>query len=493
MLSPAISNHVASRLKSGPDLNKLPPEYKAAVQARLKWLITANQHQVPPSGDWWSVWLLLAGRGAGKTRCAAEWTWWEAWSAPNTRWLVSAPTSGDVRDVCFEGDSGLLNVIPQSLIANYTKSLHEIRLTNGSLIKGIPASEPERFRGPQFHGGWLDELAAWEYLDEAWDMLQFGLRLGTQPRLICTTTPRPKPLIVDLSKRKNKDVTVTIASTYDNIHNLAPTFQKQILQYEGTKIGRQEIHAEILDPESEGIIKRDWIKLWPATKPLPQFEYIVMSLDTAFTEETRDKKKGDPDYSACSVWGLFRHEKKPAIVLLDCWQERLGLPDLIDRVKEEMRTQYGDGDKAPMIKPLLGPKSSYLVGRKPDLCLIEDKGSGISLRQILAREDILAYPYNPGRADKLTRLHAVSHLFLHGFIWVVESEKRAGQPKTWAEPLISQLCSYTGDRSIKHDDLMDSATQAIRLISDKNMLSTTVPMKEDIPNKPKQHTNPYAA
>jgi predicted phage terminase large subunit-like protein len=371
--------------------------------------------------------------------------------------------------------------------------LHELKLINGSLIKGIPASEPERFRGPQFHGGWLDELAAWEYLDEAWDMLQFGLRLGMQPRLICTTTPRPKPLIVDLTKRKGKDVTVTIASTYDNIHNLAPTFQKQILQYEGTKIGRQEIHAEILDPESEGIIKRDWIKLWPATKPLPQFEYIVMSLDTAFTEETRDKKKGDPDYSACSVWGLFRHEKKPAIVLLDCWQERLGLPDLIDRVKEEMRTQYGDGDKVPMIKPLFGPKSSYLVGRKPDLCLIEDKGSGISLRQILAREDILAYPYNPGKADKLTRLHAVSHLFLHGFIWVVESEKRAGQPKTWAEPLISQLCSYTGDKSIKHDDLMDSATQAIRLISDKNMLSTTMPLKEDTPRKPKQHSNPYAA
>jgi len=84
-------------------------------------------------------------------------------------------------------------------------------------------------------------------------------------------------------------------------------------------------------------------------------------------------------------------------------------------------------------------------------------------------------------------------LFLHGYIWVVESEKRAGQPKTWAEPLISQLCSFTGEKSIKHDDLMDSATQAIRLISDKNMLSATMPLKEDIPRRPKALINPYAA
>jgi phage terminase large subunit-like protein len=178
MLSPELSEEFAEKIRKGPDLNKLPPDHKAATLARLKWLVAANRHQVPPSGDWWDIWLLLAGRGAGKTRCAAEWVWWEAWTHPSTRSLVSAPTSGDVRDVCFEGESGLLNVIPNILIKSYTKSLHEITLTNGSIIKGIPASEPDRFRGPQFHRGWLDELAAWDYLDDAWDMLQFGMRLG---------------------------------------------------------------------------------------------------------------------------------------------------------------------------------------------------------------------------------------------------------------------------------------------------------------------------
>ena len=97
-----ITEHIAQKIKAGPDLNSLPPEHKAALKARLKWLTIANKHQIPPEGDWWAIWLLLAGRGAGKTRSAAEWTWWEAWSKPKTRWLVSAPTAGDVRDVCFE-------------------------------------------------------------------------------------------------------------------------------------------------------------------------------------------------------------------------------------------------------------------------------------------------------------------------------------------------------------------------------------------------------
>jgi predicted phage terminase large subunit-like protein len=469
----------------------LPRPQQVAYMWRMKWLAQAHQHQILPPDDWWAIWLLLAGRGAGKTRTAAEQLGWWAWSEPKTRWLVAAPTSSDVSSVCFEGESGLLNVIPADLISDYKSQKQELYLINGSMIKGIPASEPERFRGPQFHGGWFDELAAWDYLQEAWDMIQFGMRLGDRVRQIASTTPKPKELVKELIKREGKDVVITRASTYANLDNLAPQFKQQILQYEGTKLGRQEIYAEVINPEEDGIIKRSWLKVWPADKPLPEFEYIIMSLDTAFTEKTADKK-GDPDPSACSVWGYFKHDKKPAILLLDCWEDHLGLPDLITRVKQEMNVQYGQGDMKPIIKPMVGPKSSYLVGRKPDLLLIEDKGSGISLRQMLAREEILAYPYNPGRADKLARLHMVSHIFAHGYVWVVESEKRPGQIKTWAEPLVSQLCSFTGEKSIKHDDLMDSATQAIRFLSDKNMLAVTVPKKDPTPKQPKKYTNPYA-
>ena len=103
----------------------LPVADRAAFEWRSKWLMQAHAHQIRPPGDWWSIWLMLAGRGAGKTRTAAEELGWWAWTHPNTRWLVSAPTSADVRSTCFEGDSGLLSVIPQELIKDYNKALHE--------------------------------------------------------------------------------------------------------------------------------------------------------------------------------------------------------------------------------------------------------------------------------------------------------------------------------------------------------------------------------
>ncbi|NBS40938.1 MAG: hypothetical protein EBS73_17155, partial [Betaproteobacteria bacterium] len=198
------------------EYTRLPADQAAAWGWRMLWLTKALDHQILPPGDGWSIWLMLAGRGAGKTRTAAEQIAWWAWSHRATRWLVAAPTSSDVRGTCFEGDSGLLNVIPPVLVADYNKALHELRLTNGSLIKGIPASEPERFRGPQFHGGWCDELAAWEYIQEAWDQIQFGMRLklpDMKTRIIVTTTPKPRDLIVDLIGREGDDVVLATAST----------------------------------------------------------------------------------------------------------------------------------------------------------------------------------------------------------------------------------------------------------------------------------------
>ncbi len=143
-------------------LNELSVEDLEALLAHTKWEQSRHKHQVPPGGLW-TVWLMLAGRGAGKTRAAAEWTWWEAYQNPETRWLVCAPTSADIRDTCFEGDSGLISVIPEKLVKEYNRSLSEIILVNGSFIKGISAETPDRLRGGQWHGAWTDELAAWQY------------------------------------------------------------------------------------------------------------------------------------------------------------------------------------------------------------------------------------------------------------------------------------------------------------------------------------------
>jgi len=478
-----------------------------ALDWQRRWRHDRHAHQVPPAGDW-TIWLSLAGRGAGKTRGAAEWLGWEAWRDAGSRNLVAAPTSGDIRDTCFEGDSGLLNVIPSKLIKHYNRSLHELVLVNDSMFKGIAASEPERFRGPQFHRAWADEFAAWVDDRAAFDMMMFGLRLGQRPRLLATTTPKPKELILHLLKREikigdpvsdGKDTIVTRASTYVNLKNLAPTFRDSILKYKGTKLGRQEIDAEVINPEEAGIIQRSWFKLWPHYKPLPEFSLVIVSLDTAFTEYTRDKKSGDPDYSACVVLGFFRDDKgEPGIMILDCWQDKIGLPDLIERTKKEMQVEYGELKK-PAIRPQFGPNYIPDSGKRPDVLLIEDRGSGISLRQMLARENIFAYAYNPGKAKKLDRLHAVSHIFSHGYVWLVESERFPGQPKSWYETdargdsgLIPQLCTYSGEGSIKHDDLMDACVQGVRYVVDRQLITVTPRPKEDEDEPVKRYANPYA-
>ena len=351
----------------------------------------------------------------------------------------------------FEGESGLVACIPQAIIQDYNRAYSEIKLINGSLIKGVPASEPERFRGGQYHGCWADELAAWDYIQEAWDQIMFSVRLGNRTKIIATTTPRPKDLIVELVGRDGDDVMMTTASTYDNIANLAPSFQKQILQYEGTKLGKQEIYAEILDPEDTGIIKRSMFRLWPDRKEFPKFEYIVQSYDCAYT----DKTVNDP--TACITFGVFKPTDGPmSVMVIDCWQDRLQYPDLRPKVKEEFEVVFGEGkDK-----------------KRVDLILVEDKSAGISLIQDLQRAHLPVRAYNPGRADKTQRLNIVSNLIAMGRVWIPESSKTKGYVKDWAEGMVSQVCSFPESA---HDDYVDAMTQALRYLRDARWLDIDGP------------------
>ena len=733
---------------------RLTPQEQAAFAWRSRWLqIQAHDHQIEPPGNWYSIWLLLAGRGAGKTRCAAETLAWWAWNEPNTRWLVSAPTSGDVKSTCFEGDSGLLAVIPKGLVADYNKALHEIKLTNGSFIKGIPASEPDRFRGPQFHGGWCctpgtlimlangreipiedvtgghylmtrhgvrkvlcssisgnpndlvtigcgdtsltvtidhpilvgdqwipagdirpgdfvwgtstsatglltgsstsatrgqspmggssttrmrtratttlttlrqclarsisgftqlaaqtltprkqqqprplspcapqsqqsassakptlsqrllarlassalgralrlgaatsspqscapassakastlprsdssgtaansattspqsepialrrlevlhverlpnsltynltvegehefiangivvhncDELAAWDYLQESWDMIQFGIRLGKRTRLICSTTPKPKDVVLDLISREGDDVVVTKASTYSNIDNLAPSFRKQILQYEGTNLGRQEIHAEIIDPEEGGIVKRDWFRLWPDGKPFPKLEYVIQSYDCGF----KDGEANDP--TGCITLGAFKPlDGGMCVMVLDCWNEKLIYPDLRPKIVDEYETVYGVGREK----------------KRVDLLLVEDKAAGISLIQDLQRAHLPVQGYNPGKADKTQRLSIVANIIKAGRVWVPESSVRKGFVRDWAEGMVSQICSFP---ETAHDEYVDCMSQALRYLRDAGWISIDAPPRDDYDDDDifdaeehnrKSNGNPYA-
>jgi phage terminase large subunit-like protein len=157
---------------------------------------------------------------------------------------VVAPTAAAARDVCVEGESGLLNVIPRSLIVDWNRSLGEMHLDNGAQFKLFSADEPDRLRGYQHHRAWCDEIAAWRYPD-AWDQLLLGLRLGDDPRVVVTTTPRPTAIVRELLERPG--VVITRGSTFENAANLAPAALAQLrARYEGTRMGRQELYAELL-------------------------------------------------------------------------------------------------------------------------------------------------------------------------------------------------------------------------------------------------------
>ena len=250
----------------------------------LKWFHPnkglARPNQLPPEGDW-ATWLVLAGRGFGKTRIGAETIAAKAVLQPGTRWAVVARTYSDARDTCIEGESGLLPILREyGALETWNRSLGEVILTNGSRIKLFSAEEPDRLRGPQHHGAWCDELAAWQY-EDAWNQLQFGLRLGEHPQVIVTTTPRPTKLVKDLIAR---DTTiVTRGSTFDNAENLSQSALLEMqTRYAGTRLGQQELYGAILDDNPGALWQRAQIDETRVTT-VPPLMRIVVGIDPAVT------------------------------------------------------------------------------------------------------------------------------------------------------------------------------------------------------------------
>jgi predicted phage terminase large subunit-like protein len=393
---------------------------------------------------------------------------------------VTAPTSNDIRATCFEGDSGLLHIIPASLIKDYNKQMLEITLINGSIIQGIPGSEPERYRGKQFHGGWFDELCAFEYIDDAYDQVQFTMRLKDPaiPRVqqIVTTTPKPKELIVDLNEGKiGGEVYVVNASSYDNKVNLSSTFFKQLETYEGTDLGKQEIYGEILNPEDAGIVKRKWFRMWPAKQETPTLEYVIASYDPATSEKTHN------DPTACEVWGVFeRPDAGTCLMLLDAWDTHLSYPELRKKVISDFK------------EVVYGSDQTFAKGRKADLILMEDKSAGISLVQELQGAGIPVRAYNPGRADKVQRLNIVAPLIAKGKVYIPEDTEKPGEYAAWASRFLRQVCSFP--ESGGHDDYVDSLSQALRVLRDSGwvQLDPLPPRDYGYADDKRSRVNPYA-
>lgn len=273
-MSSSLSLTPHERVRAQAITAELQRRYVGVKRYRLR------PNQTAPEGDW-RVWLLLAGRGFGKTLAGAHWI--KARKRDTERIAIVAPTYADARDTCVEGDSGL-RAICGSEIVKWNRSLGELEFDTGARVKLFSSDEPDRLRGPQHGAAWCDELGSFKYQQEAWDMLMFGLR-HAPARVVVTTTPKPARLIRELAAAPS--TTVTRGSTYDNRDNLAPAFFEQIVsRYEGTRLGRQELNAEILDDAAGALWKRDALealRVPTAKHPVPDMARVVVGIDPSAT------------------------------------------------------------------------------------------------------------------------------------------------------------------------------------------------------------------
>lgn len=315
-------------------LDEMPLVREALL--RREWPVIRRPEQAPPAGEW-TVWLIVTGRGWGKTRTAAEWVARRSQELGSvtggpTRWALVAQTFTDGRDVMVEGESGLLRSLPPSRLRNgsvedsWNRSLGEIVLADGSIMKVYSAERARRLRGPQFHGAWADELSSWQDAakgpaqDTTWSNLSLGLRLPPLPQVVVTTTPKRNaltrallseaerqeraceedggydetdPVTGVVTRRRTPSVVLTRGSTYENLANLAPQFAAQVLaQYEGTRLGQQELYGQMLAADGT-LLRPEW---FPLLDEAPRSSARVRMWDLAATEPSDTNP--NPDWTA---------------------------------------------------------------------------------------------------------------------------------------------------------------------------------------------------
>jgi phage terminase large subunit-like protein len=279
-------------------LTKMDP--KKAEELKYTWKFWARPEQIAPNGDW-NIWLINAGRGFGKTRAGVEWVREKIMVGGQKRIAAVAATNSDIERVMVKGESGFLACCsPHDKTVNGVKlgypdwspTKRTLTWDNGAQVQFFSAEEPERLRGPQFHHAWCDELCAWNKDRDTWDMLQFCLRLGSHPQVCITTTPKPTKLLREIVK--NPKTVVTSGSTFDNSANLASTYLTAVKsQYEGTRLGRQELYAEVLDEASGALWTRGMLAECEIDKEdVPELARVVVSVDPAVSANVESDMTG---------------------------------------------------------------------------------------------------------------------------------------------------------------------------------------------------------
>lgn len=380
-------------------LATLDDQTKAALA--YHWPFWARSNQVLPQGNW-TYWLILAGRGFGKTRTGAETVreWIRSCDMVN---LIGA-TVDDARDIMIEGESGILAICPRDERPEYKKSERKLVWPNGATSLIFTADEPERLRGKQHKKLWADELCAWRYA-EAWDQAQFGLRLGFNPQAIITTTPKPVPV---LKKLLVDPATVVIrGSTYDNRDNLAPSFFDAIIKrYEGTRLGRQELNAEILEDVQGALWSRSMIQYMPRSS-CPPFQRIIVAVDPPATSQENSNEAG------VVVVGIAEDE-----------------------------SAYVLADRSGVMSPREWGQAAVNAYREfeADLIVSEVNQGGEMVEHVIRSVDPNV-PYKAVRASrgKYIRAEPISAIYARNKVWHV------GQ----FEALEDQMCSFTPDMDRK--------------------------------------------
>ena len=400
--------------------------HRGTANLYTDWLNKARPAQLTPIGDW-HIWLILAGRGWGKTLTGAYDATLYALRNPEVQVAVVTPTFGDLRRVAFGGVYGILKTLPPECLLEgrgqgYNSSASEIRLFNGSKIMGFSATEPDRLRGPQFHRAWCDELAAWRY-PEAFDQLMFALRLGKNPQCVITTTPKPTPIVQQLASRN--DVKITRGTTFENAANLAESTLAMLQErYEGTTLGRQELYAEIVDGLDGALWNNKMINDARLPKDFKtEYQKIIVAIDPAVTSHS------DSDETGIVVVAKDMTNK---YYLLDDQSGKYS-PDGWGRLAVELFYRY-----------------------EANLIVAEVNNGGDLVERLLRSIDShVRYKSVHASRGKLLRAEPISALYEQG---------RVSHLGVFPE-LESQMCTYTGDRPKPSPDRLDALVWGLTELS----------------------------
>jgi phage terminase large subunit-like protein len=387
------------------------------LERKHRWEAHARPKQIAPPGDW-LVWLILAGRGFGKTRTGAEWVREQVETGKAGRIALVAKDAADVRDVMVEGESGLLAIShPKRNKPVYESSKRRVTWPNGAIATMYSSEDPGDLRGPQHDGAWCDELAKWKNAQETWDNLLMGLRLGDNPRAVVTTTPQPIPTVKMLLS--DPTVHVTRGTTHENLDNLSPAFRQTILRYEGTRLGRQELYAELLEDTPGALWTINLIEASRRKTVRPEdMAQIVVAVDPAISQHEESDETGivvcgkdaagdgyvladysgkySPDgWARKAVWALAEHQANKIVI------EKNQGGDMVRHTIETV-------DKRAPIAEVHASRGKYL--RAEPVAALYEQGK-VHHVGIYPRLEEQMTTYVPGLTGSPDRLDALVHGF----------------------------------------------------------------------------------